>query len=50
MGRPILERIYNEKTPARHNLELPRGPDPRSYSAIHSEASRLMRPMLGMED
>jgi len=49
-GRALPDKIYNEKTPARHGLQLARGPDTRSFNPVHAAISSVARPMLGMNE
>ncbi|KDQ17582.1 hypothetical protein BOTBODRAFT_29757 [Botryobasidium botryosum FD-172 SS1] len=48
MGQPLPDSIYKEVDPARHGLELPRGPDPRSFHAGHAALASQMRPLFGL--
>ena len=45
MGKPIPDKIYNDKLPSKIGLDLPRGPDPRSFHpsyAANAAAGRKM--------
>ncbi|KAK7055546.1 hypothetical protein R3P38DRAFT_2847746 [Favolaschia claudopus] len=48
MGRPLPDSIYYEKTPFRHGLALPRGPDPRSFNQYLAVNAAVGRTMIGL--
>ncbi|KAI1207353.1 uncharacterized protein F4807DRAFT_462804 [Annulohypoxylon truncatum] len=50
MGRPLPDVIYNMNTLERQGLNLPRGPDPRSYNHRKAKSARIMRPAFGMPE
>lgn len=49
MGQPIPDNIINSRTQSPHgrNLNLPRGPDPRSHEPRNAAFHAAMRQMLG---
>jgi len=49
MGKPLPEGIYNEKTTSRMGLNLPRGPDPRSFNPALAISAATGRSMFGLE-
>ena len=49
MGKPLPESIYKEKTASRMGLNLPRGPDPRSFNPALAITAATGRTFLGME-
>lgn len=51
MGKPIPDKIYDERMKSAHGmgLDLPRGPDPRSKQK-HTAIDELMRAILGMDE
>jgi hypothetical protein len=49
MGKPVSDRIYNEKVASRMGLNLPKGPDPRSYNPVLSMNAEIGRSVLGMD-
>lgn len=49
MGKPLTQGIYNEKTPSRMGLKLPRGPDPRSYNPTLAMSAAAGRSIFGLE-
>jgi hypothetical protein len=50
MGKPLPSSIYNEQSASRMGLQLPRGPDPRSFNVGLATVASSMRPMLGMDN
>ncbi|KDQ17573.1 hypothetical protein BOTBODRAFT_29748 [Botryobasidium botryosum FD-172 SS1] len=48
MGKPLPDKIYKKKTPSRHGLELPRGPDPRSFHPGHAAVAGTARAFMGL--
>ncbi|KAF9782793.1 hypothetical protein BJ322DRAFT_172060 [Thelephora terrestris] len=49
MGKPLPERIYNKKPASRMGLNLPRGPDPRSFNTALAISAATGRSLFGME-
>ena len=49
MGKPLPEGIYKQKTAASMGLNLPRGPDPRSYNPALAVSAAVGRSMFGLE-
>ena len=49
MGKPLPEGIYKKKTTTRMGLNLPRGPDPRSFNVALAISAATGRSMFGME-
>jgi hypothetical protein len=51
MGKPISEKIHNQRIKSAHGmgLDLPRGPDPRSKQG-NTAVDELMRAILGMDN
>jgi hypothetical protein len=52
MGEPVSDKIQNERSKSVHGmgLDLPRGPDPRSFNAAKMEINKKMRSVFGMDD
>jgi len=48
MGKPLPNSIYNEQTASRMGLNLPRGPDPRSFNPAQAAVAAAGRTMLGL--
>jgi len=49
MGKPLPEGIYKEQSASRMGLNLPRGPDPRSFNPALAISAAAGRSMLGMQ-
>ena len=49
MGKPIPEAIYNEKSTTKMGLNLPRGPDPRSFNAALAVSAATGRSLFGLQ-
>ncbi|KAK0114943.1 hypothetical protein ONS96_013418 [Cadophora gregata f. sp. sojae] len=51
MGKPLTKKIYDKRCKSAHGkgLNLPRGPDPRSFNAETREHNEMMRKMMGMD-
>jgi len=51
MGKPLTEKIYQERCESQHGmgLQLKRGPDPRSFNAATAGMNAAARAMLGMD-
>jgi hypothetical protein len=52
MGEPVSDKIQNERSKSVHGmgLDLPRGPDPRSFNMAKIEINKKMRSVFGMDD
>jgi hypothetical protein len=50
MGKPVSDKIYNEKVASRMGLNLPKGPDPRSYHPLLAMNAEIGRSMTGMDE
>jgi len=50
MGKPIPDKIYNEKLPSRIGLDLPRGPDPRSFHPSYAIDAAVGRKMWKLDE
>ncbi|KAH8586022.1 hypothetical protein B0O99DRAFT_695870 [Bisporella sp. PMI_857] len=52
MGKPLTEKIYNNRLKSVHGkgLDLPRGPDPRSFNSRTAETNAMARDLLGMDN
>lgn len=48
MGKPLPDSIYHKDTLGRRGLNLPRGPDPRSFNAEKAFKATIARPFIGM--
>jgi hypothetical protein len=49
MGKPLPDGIYKERTSSRVGLNLPRGPDPRSFSPALAVSAATGRSLFGLE-
>jgi len=49
MGKPLPESIYMKQSATRMGLNLPRGPDPRSYNPGLAMTAVAGRSILGLE-
>ncbi|KAJ8075808.1 hypothetical protein PM082_021440 [Marasmius tenuissimus] len=51
MGEPLPDKIYHKVSQSRMSLDLPRGPDPRSYNAALAISMNAVfaRSMLGLD-
>ena len=49
MGKSLPDEIYEEKTTSRMGLNLPRGPDPRSFNSLLAITAATGRSMFGMD-
>lgn len=51
MGKPLPLKIFqnNKKGPGGFGLELPRGPDKRSFDPAQAAIAVMARQMLGMD-
>ena len=49
MGKPLPESIYMNNSVSRMGLNLPRGPDPRSYNPALAITAAAGRSLLGMQ-
>ena len=49
MGKPLPESIYDKKLTTRMGLNLPRGPDPRSYNPNLAVLAEVGRSMFGLQ-
>ncbi|EJD42497.1 hypothetical protein AURDEDRAFT_114972 [Auricularia subglabra TFB-10046 SS5] len=49
MGEPLPNKIFKEKNMERYGLNLPRGPDPRSYNPGRAAINKMARTMMGLE-
>jgi len=49
MGRPLPEGIFKKKSATRMGLNLPRGPDPRSYNPALAVSAATGRTMFGLQ-
>ncbi|KAF9649326.1 hypothetical protein BDM02DRAFT_3094964, partial [Thelephora ganbajun] len=49
VGRPLPEGIYKKKSASRMGLNLPRGPDPRSFNRALAISAATGRSLFGME-
>jgi len=50
MGKPLPDKIYNSPSASRMGLNLPRGPDPRSFHPGIGGIAAVGRQMFGMDD
>ncbi|KAI1089297.1 hypothetical protein F5B19DRAFT_467837 [Rostrohypoxylon terebratum] len=48
MSKPLPDSIYLKDTLGRRGLNLPRGPDPRSFNAEKAFKATIARPLIGM--
>jgi len=51
MGQPVTAKIYDNHSKSQHGqgLNLPRGPDPRSYNRESAAINTSMRDLLGLD-
>jgi hypothetical protein len=51
MGKPVTAKIYDNLSKSQHaqRLDLPRGPDPRSYNSETAAINEIARDLLGMD-
>ena len=49
MGKPLPDSIYMERSATRMGLNLPRGPDPRSFNPGLAMTAVAGRSMMGMQ-
>jgi len=50
MGKPVSDKIHNEKVASRMGLTLPKGPDPRSYNPLLAMNAEIGRSIIGMDE
>ncbi|KAI0881667.1 uncharacterized protein GGS22DRAFT_196236 [Annulohypoxylon maeteangense] len=50
MGKSLPDSIYNMDTLERRGLNLPRGPDPRSFHLVKASLAGFARPFMGMPE
>ena len=52
MGKQLTEKIYNNRLQSAHGkgLDLPRGPDPRSFNGQTAGINMIARDLLGMDN
>jgi hypothetical protein len=52
MGKPLTDSIYERHSKSQHGqrLNLPRGPDPRSYNRESAAVNEMARGLLGMDE